>query len=326
MRFEFPPLLMHKRWLQCKTTMRNKLTILGLVTIGLSCSSKKETKDTGTKTISKDTFKIEGKISYKEYFNEVGNKIIEEESVNFDNVVLPDDSEILIQTKSNSHHVKSSYPTNNLNIRVFGLGQSKYDKLLWEISKTEEEPDGVWESYYKTVIHGCCGSDDGFTLYNLRDGTEFLRFSGNPVYSLIPTWNYIGYHSVSATNFKRTEDKSIIGTLYFLTANPNEKRQSLTTYSVSYEDAEADEFMYHTPEIEPISKTSLEEKGFFKAFKLFQNGKQVTQLDTAQNYIYLKYYSTKTAIIPIDEKELFHLDKILSNDIDMSKNFKMKKR
>ena len=161
-------------------------------------------------------------------------------------------------------------------------------------------------------------------MYNLENGKEFLRFSGNFVYSLIPTWNYIGYHSVSTTNFKRTENKSIIGTLYFLTANPNEKKQSLTIYTVFCKDC--DERMDHTPEIEPISKSRLAEKGFFKTFNLFQNGNPITRLDTAEYYISLKYDVTKTVIIPIDEGKLFHQDEILSNDIDMSKDFKIERK
>jgi hypothetical protein len=307
--------------------MYKGLTVILLLSAIVSCNSKRG-NNTASNVFSKDTFSIEGKTSFKEYMIDSTVTITETERVNFEKAKTSDDKEILIQTTL--HIIKNSgwYPQYQLNIKAFISSHSKFDKLLWQIDKSKQEPDGISGKYYRTVEHGCCDAENGYTFYDLNNGREVLTFS--EITSTPFNYDEIAYQSASTVNFERVTDSTVVGVIKYL----NSKSGKLTNYVVhSYapvgHEGGATVVLVpteYTPHISVESKGSLTVSGILKSFPLYQRGELIKKLDTANYYLILKYYDESNAVLfPVDENEIKTNELISSNRI-LSEVLQVKKK
>jgi hypothetical protein len=307
--------------------MYKELITIFLLIIIVSCTSKNG-DSSASNGFAKDTFRIEAKTYLKEYAVDSTVKITEQKKVNFEKGKTSDNQEILIQTTL--HVTKNSgwYPQYQLNIKAFISINAKFDKLLWQIDKSKQEPDGIWNEFYKTVEHGCCDAENGYSLYDLRNGKEVLTFS--EITNLPLNYDFIAYQSVSTVNFERGTDSTIIGKIKHL----HNSTGNLTNYlvhskaPVGYEGAAIIVLTptEYTPHISVESKSDLSATGFFKSFPLYQQGELIQKLDTSNYYLVLKYYDiTNTILLPVDEngiksKELISSSKILSTFLQVERD------
>lgn len=284
------------------------------------CTPEKKGENSGSVGYSSDTFRIEGKTYLKEYAIDSLTKITEEEKVNFEKGKTSNGQEILIKTTLHVSKNSEWYPQYQLAIDAFISDNGKFNKLLWQINKPKEEPDGIWGKFYKTVEHGCCDAENGYTLYNLNDGQEVLTFS--EIANVPFSYDFIAYQSISTVNFKREADSTVVGKIKQL----HEKGGNLSNYIVYARPPVGQEAMAgvamtptdYTPGISIESKSSLLTSGFFKSFPLYQRGERMQKLDTSNYYLVLKYYDEpNTVLLPIDkdqikENELISSSKLLS--------------
>ncbi len=309
--------------------MTDKLILIGLI-ICFSCADKKEESkpDIGQSKAEtpNDTFKIAGQVVLKEYVGEGGRLVTEEEKTIFETV---DHEDILVQAKLRTINPRVvDKPDYKLNLKLFKTSLKKYDKLMWEINTEGQTPEGIWgvfKKFYKTSDTGCCSEEDGYRLYDLETGKEFLSFSGELKYTHYPTWNYTGYQAGAATTFDIKSLKEIIGNLYYIEIDANSDKTDLSRYDVLCNACLGDVRFEHTPEFEIKPKGLLKDEGFFHSYNLYQNGESLTQLDTADYYLTLKYDTRLVVLVPLVEKGLI-LSGQLSTDRELSKDLKIKSR
>lgn len=284
------------------------------------CTPEKKAEDSGSVSNSSDTFRIEGKTYLKEYAIDSLTKITEEEKVNFEKGKTSNGQEILIKTTLHVSKNSGWYPQYQLTIDAFISDNGKFNKLLWQIDKPKEEPDGIWGKFYKTVEHGCCDAENGYTLYNLNDGQEVLTFS--EITKVPFNYDFIAYQSISTVNFKREADSTVVGKIKQL----HEEDRNITSYMVYARPPVGQEAVAgiamtptdYTPAISIESKSSLLTSGFFKSFPLYQKGERIQKLDTSNYYLVLKYYDEpNTVLLPIEKdqikaNELISSSKLLS--------------
>lgn len=310
--------------------MKSKLILIGLI-ISLGCSHKQEQSKPDLvqpeSEMPKDTFRIAGNVILKEYLGAGGNLVTEEEKTYFETV---DHQNILIKIKFktiNSRLVDK--PDYKLNLKAYKTTSKKYDKLIWEINKEGQIPAGLYgisSKYFKTVDAGCCDTEDGYRLYDIETGKEFLTFTGDLEYSHYPTGNYVGYQAGNSTTFQVNAAKEIIANLYYIQMHPNTDKIDLSTYDIYCESCGTDDARFeHTPVFEIKPKGLLKDEGFFKSFSLYKNGEIINQLDTADYYLTLKYDSKLIVLTPVTEKG-FTLTGLLSTDADLSKGLQIKER
>lgn len=297
-----------------------------LLIITVSCNSKK-VDNAASKRLSQDTFRIEGKTYLKEYAVDSTIKITEEEKVDFEKGKTSDDHEILIQTIL--HVTKNSgwYPQYQLNIKGFISINAKFDKLLWQIEKPKQEPDGISGRFYRTVEHGCCDAENGYTLYDLDNGKEVLTYS--EIIRLPFNYDDIAYQSASTVNFKRETDSTIVGRIKHL----HYENGKLTNYfvhsraPVGHDGAATIVFTptEYTPHISVESKSSLLSSGFLKSFPMYQRGELIQKLDTANYYLVLKYYDEpNTVLLPVDQNGI-KVNELISSSSVLSKFLQIKR-
>ncbi|HCW08897.1 MAG TPA: hypothetical protein DGG95_16195 [Cytophagales bacterium] len=315
------------------------ITVQMVLLILVSCTSKNTGSrvDSGTKsTIAlKDTFSFDGKNFLKRYQNEGGVFVTKSQEVNFyepsqESINVP---EIIIKSTLNTFKHPSNYPVYKLKIEEFELSNGKH-KILWSKDIEDETPLGTWENYFRTEKHGCCASEDGSVLYDLRDGKEFIRCSGEIKYSHMPTSGYLIYHSSSSVTFKNENDTTLMGAIYYLTTD-QKRLQKLFSYRLHFKDesiAQIEDktlakfieripiWFTRTPQMEVIAKSVLSEVGFFKSFKLFKKGEELNSIDTSKYYVKLNYGLNDTVLIPIDENNALHETELVTTKKTLSNN------
>ncbi len=159
------------------------VALLGFL-ICIGCQTTKHDDKTDlkkdTKVLSKNTFSISGSSSIVEYIDSSGNAITKSERSYFEKGTIKEGGDLLVQINVITTDIKfMPKPTHELSVKSYVSQNGKYDKLLWEINKTNEFPVGIWggfDTYFKTVKKGCCGEEDGYTLYYLTTGNEYLTF------------------------------------------------------------------------------------------------------------------------------------------------------
>jgi len=309
--------------------MTDKLILIGLI-ICFGCAGKKDESkpDLGQSRaeVPNDTFKVSGQVILKEYLEEGGKLVTEEDKIYFETV---DHEDLLIQVnqKTLNHHL-TDVPSYKLRLSGFKSTSKKYDKLIWEIKNEGQKAIGVWgtfKKYFKTVDTGCCSTEDGYRLYDLETGRYFLSHSGDLNYSHYPTWNYTGYQAGNSTTFDSNSAKETIGNLYYIEIDANSDKTILTNYDIHCESCLEDVRFEHTPEFEIKPKGLLKDEGFFQQFNLFKDGQPITQLDTADYYLVLEYDTRLRVLIPVIDKGLI-LQGQLTTDSDLSRDLRIKSR
>jgi hypothetical protein len=309
--------------------MTDKLILIGLI-ICFGCADKKDVSrnDLGqSKTeISNDTFKVSGQLILKEYLGESGKLVTEEDKTYFETV---DYKDFLIQIHQKTlNHRLTDKPDYKLNMKAFKSTTKKYDKLIWEINNEGQTAIGVWgvfKKYFKTVDTGCCSTEDGYRIFDLETGKEFLSYSGELEYSHYPTWNYTGYQAGNSTTFDSNSPKEIIGNVYYIEIDGNSDKTLLNKYDVYCANCLDDVRFEHTPKFEIKPKGLLKDEGFFQQFQLFKAGELVTQLDTAEFYFLMEYDIKLKVLTPVTDKGLI-LKGQVTTDIDLSKDLQIKSR
>lgn len=314
--------------------MRYLISILTIFT-GLSCSTEtnKDTeskkKDSDSISVSsvvndKNRFEIKDETYFKQYINDQGQYITEQQKVTFDYGSDRSKNPIFIVSKLNSIFIGGyEQPDNKLNVKAYTSSENKYDRLVWELNIKDQEPVGIWGKYFKTVVYGCCGAEDGYTLYDLETGMKFLTFS-EMKYSVSPYYMNYGYFSSNTMGITNSGDKTSIGQFYHIKENIKTNQDELTVYT-THSKSEDGELAF-TPEISLETKRQLKATGFFKSFNLFQKGDTLTRLDTADYYIVLKYYSSnRSVLLPLDKKGL-RASEFISNDKELSVDFDIKEK
>lgn len=314
--------------------MKYIISIL-IVFIGASCSTKKnngtESKKTDLDSISVtnvvndiNRFEIKGETFFKQYIDDQGQYITEQQKVTFDYGSDRNRNSVLTVSKLNSIFTGGyEQPDNKLNVKAYTSSESKYDRLLWELNIEDQEPVGIWGKYFKTVFYGCCGAEDGYTLYDLATGMKFLTFS-EMKYSVSPYYMNYGYISSNTMGVTNSGDTTSIGQFYHIKENIKTNQDELTVYT-THSKSEDGELSF-TPEISLETKRQLKANGFFKSFNLFQKGDTLTRLDTADYYIVLKYYSpNRSILLPLDKNGL-RASEFISNDKELSVDFEIKEK
>jgi len=299
------------------------LFILVLVIYG--CSSKK-VEQTEQNVFTEDTFYIEGKSYFKEYAIDSAISVTETYYEKFEKVKTSDGKEILLKTNLRVSKNSSWYPQYYLTIKAHFTSKKKFDHLLWQRDDLKGEPVGLWRQFYKTVEHGCCDAEDGYTLYDLNNGKEILKFSEITTSPL--NYDFIAYHSVSTVNFERSTDSTLVGKIQYI----NDRGQKKMTYSVhaelSAEDTDSNAAVEGPTEYTPVmsveSKQDLIDAGFFKTFTLYEKGNIMRELDTAKYYLNLKYYGQSSILIPLEENGI-NAEESISNSKGLSRVIVFKK-
>lgn len=306
-----------------------KIFILGITVfvLILSCSSKNDKShnlNDSTNHMAKDTFYVEGKVSLKAYVTESGANVKEWDNSYFylDSIgKRKNKKSILIKSIEKVINQSNEQPVKKLRIEAYESKDNVYNLLLWKIEENGVEPIGIWENYFQVKEQGCCAAEAGSVLYDLRNGKEFIRFSGDLKYVF---WSYLGYHSSSSVNFEPKGDTTIKGILYYLTTDFDEGIQKIFNYSVHIIDYANIQFE-RTPEMEVIGKASLIESGFFRAFSLFKNGEKLKSLDTADQYLKLTYGFKELVLVPFDEKNILNESELITSDQSLSKRISITK-
>jgi hypothetical protein len=307
------------------------LTIILFVSIlGQSCSSR-ETKEPVLDPVSnpvtnsdKEKFEKADEVFFKQYIDDKGQHITEEQKVTFDTGSGKSKKYTLLVSKLNSKFIGGTEQAiNKLNVKAFIDNDRSFDKLIWEINKEEEEPVGAWGDYYKTVVHGCCGAEDSYTIYDIDTGKEFIKFS-ELQRTVSPYYLNYGFLSFNSMGFTDPSDKTIIGYFYHIKENLKTNTDDLTTYSVHSKKEDGE--IAFTPEISLKNKRWLKDTRFFKNYPLFQNGDTLKTLDTANYYIMLKYYDIgRSILLPLDKEGLRDTE-YFSNDKELSQDWALKRK
>lgn len=257
---------------------------------------------------------------------ESGNLVTEEEETSF-LPVYNDDLLIHINQRTLNHRLIDK-PDYKLNLRAFKTTVKKYDKLIWEINSEGQTAAGLWgvfNKYFKTVDTGCCSTEDGYRLFDLKTGKPFVSHSGDLKYALYPKWNYTGYQARGCTTFDFSLPEGIIGNLYYIELDVHSDKTVLNAYDIYCEHFHDDVRFEHTPEFEIQSKNLIKDNGFFQRFSLFKAGDLVTQLDTADFYLVLSYDTDLNVLIPVIDTGFIE-DEMFTTDSTLSKNLRIQQR
>lgn len=298
--------------------------------MGQGCS-KQETKDTTLDSTSnavvmfdKEKFETKDEVFFKQYVDENGQGVTEEQKVTFDTGSGKAKRYTLVVSRLNSKFIGGTEQAiNKLNVKAYIDKDNRFDEMIWEINKEEEESVGAWGDYYKTVVHGCCGAEDSYTFYDIDTGKEFIKFS-ELKRTVSPYYLNYGFLSSNSMGFTDPGDKTIIGYFYHIKENLKTNADDLTTYSV-HSKTEDGEIAF-TPELSLENKRWLKDTGFFKNYPLFQNGDTLKTLDTANYYIMLKYYDIgRSILLPLDKEGLRDTE-YFSNDKELSQDWALKRK
>ena len=298
------------------------LISIAILLLGQNCSmdnKKLEEREKESLTTNlDDSFETSDSVFFKQYVNDNGQYVTEQQRVTFDNGSGKTKKYMFVVAKLNSKFIGGTEQAiNKLNVKAYTSNARTFDQLVWELNRDEEEPIGRWGDYYKTVIYGCCGAEDGYTIYDLETGKEFVKFS-DLKYTAIPYYLNFAYLSSNTMGFQKPADKTIIGYFYHIKENLETNNDDLTSFTI-HSKSENGEIAF-TPEMSLEHKSELKGSGFFKTFTLFQLGDTLKMLDTADYYISLKYYGDgRRLLMPLDrnglrEQEYFSNDKELSED------------
>ncbi len=107
---------------------------------------------------------------------------------------------------------------------------------------------------------------------------------------------------------------------------PNDKRNDVTYYDVHIKNNLGDVRFEHTPEFSIKTRQLLAEEGFFRAFKLFQNGAMINQLDTADYYLTLKYSTNLFVLTPVTKDSELKVRETISTDRNLSHDLRITKK
>lgn len=311
-------------------TMRHLIIVLVVSVLGQSCSTQ-GTKETVLDSVSdpvtisdKENFESKDEVFFKQYTDDKGHHITEQQKVTFDTGSGKAKKYTLVVSRLNSKFIGGTEQAiNKLNVKAYIDKDSRFDELIWEINKEEEEPVGAWGDYYKTVVHGCCGAEDSYTYYDIDTGKEFLKFS-ELKRTVSPYYLNYGFLSLNSMGFTDPGDKTIIGYFYHIKENLKTNTDDLTTYSVHSKKEDGE--IAFTPEMSLENKRWLKETGFFKNYPLFQNGDTLKTLDTANYYIIFKYYDIgRSILLPLDKEGLRDTE-YFSNDKELSQDWMLKRK